>query len=92
MAFLASFEDYPTTGYELSRAAKREDCSDKLVHFLEHLPGEIGSEQEVVRFALEEAGLDVDMVSGRRAERREDKEGGKIGQLDMEAVKKAGGG
>lgn len=83
MAFLAGFEDYPASGFELSRAARDENRPDRLVHFLEHLPGQVESEQEVVKFALEEGGLAK--TSGEEpAEPPE-------GKLDIRAVKQTKG-
>jgi nucleotide-binding universal stress UspA family protein len=83
MAFLACYEDYPSSGLELSRAAAEQDRSDRLVHFLEHIPGEIESEQAVVKYAVDEAGLDVPMEMGEPEEQ--------VMELDLQTVKETGG-
>ena len=83
MAFLACYEDYPSSGLELSRAAAEQDRSDRLIHFLEHIPGEIDSEQAVVKYAVDEAGLEVPMETGGQEE--------PIMELDIETVKETGG-
>lgn len=83
MAFLAGFESYPASGLELSRAARDEDRPDRLVHFLEHLPGQVESEQEVVKFALEEGGL-AETSGNESADQPE-------GELDIQTVKRTKG-
>src|SRR3954468_7893837 len=78
MAFLACYEDYPSDGLELSRAAIEQQRSDRLIHFLEHIPGEINSEQAVVKYATDEAGFNVPIETGEPEE--------EILELDLEAV------
>jgi nucleotide-binding universal stress UspA family protein len=83
MAFLACYEDYPASGLALSRAASEQDRSDLLIHFLEHIPGEIDSEQAVVKYAVDEAGLDIPIETDEPEE--------EVMELDLQTVKESGG-
>lgn len=85
MSFLETHEVWPTNGLKLSQAAREQGRPDKLVHLLEHIPGQVESPDQAVQFAMEESGLDVPMETGEEAGERE------LGDLDLDTVKETGG-
>jgi hypothetical protein len=49
--FLGSFVDWPTNGLRLSEAARLEGYSEKLVRFLEGLPGSFATVADIMPYA-----------------------------------------
>lgn len=51
-AFLATVDEYPTNGLQLSRQAQAAGAAPELIHFFEAIPGQLQDENEVVAHAM----------------------------------------